>query len=90
MLILVVVVILKCLSLWFAARYEKKPYWFIALLIFSTLGLLPLVYLIFFRKKKKKVIKMERIFKDETLDKLKNLAFIIIIVWIILTLMRVI
>ena len=52
MFILLVVIMLKGFSLWFAARYEKKPYWFIVLLIFNTLGLLELTYLIFFRKTK--------------------------------------
>lgn len=41
-------VILKGYSLWFAARSGQK-WWFIALLIVNTLGVLEIVYLIWFR-----------------------------------------
>lgn len=44
----VAVLILKGFSLWYAARGGQK-YWFIALLIVNTLGLLEIVYLLFFR-----------------------------------------
>lgn len=39
------------LALWRSAQ-EKKQYWFIAMLVLNTAGILPLVYLIFFAKKK--------------------------------------
>lgn len=42
--------ILKGFALWRAARRGDKV-WYIAILIFNTLGLLPLVYLIITRKK---------------------------------------
>ena len=41
-------VVLKGFALWHAARGSQKG-WFIALLIVNTLGLLELVYLIWFR-----------------------------------------
>lgn len=43
----------KGLALWRAARASQK-YWFIAMLIVSSLGLLEIVYLAFFQKKTKK------------------------------------
>lgn len=42
--------ILKGFALWFAARSSQR-WWFIALLIVNTLGILELVYLLFFRPK---------------------------------------
>ncbi len=41
-------VILKGFALWYAARAHQK-WWFIALLIVNTLGVLEIVYLIWFR-----------------------------------------
>ena len=41
--------ILKGFALWRSARNEHK-YWFIALLIINSAGVVPLVYLIFFSK----------------------------------------
>lgn len=52
-LILVVVlwtVALKGYSLWYAARAGQK-WWFIALLVINTMGLLEIVYLIWYRPK---------------------------------------
>ena len=52
-LILVVVlwtVVLKGYSLWYAARASQK-WWFIALLIVNTMGILEIVYLIWYRPK---------------------------------------
>ena len=43
-------VVLKGFSLWYAARGEQK-WWFIALLVINTLGILEIVYLLFFRPK---------------------------------------
>lgn len=42
--------IIRGIALWKAAR-SGQNYWFIALLIVNSLGILPLVYLIFFQKK---------------------------------------
>ncbi|OGG76410.1 hypothetical protein A2950_00930 [Candidatus Kaiserbacteria bacterium RIFCSPLOWO2_01_FULL_55_19] len=42
-------VILKGYALWSAARNTQK-WWFIALLVINTLGILELIYLIWFRK----------------------------------------
>jgi methionyl-tRNA synthetase len=43
-------VILKGYALWNAARNTQK-WWFIALLVVNTLGILEIVYLIWFRPK---------------------------------------
>ena len=42
-------VILKSIALWKAAR-NKQLYWFIAILILNTAGILPIIYLLFFRQ----------------------------------------
>jgi hypothetical protein len=44
-------VILKYISLWRSARNDQLA-WFVVLCIFNTLGILPLIYLIWFDKKK--------------------------------------
>jgi len=44
-------IVLKGFALWFSARAGQRN-WFIALLILNTLGILELVYLIWFRPKK--------------------------------------
>ena len=41
-------VVLKGFSLWYAARAGQKE-WFIALLVINTLGILEIIYLIWFR-----------------------------------------
>jgi len=42
----------KGLALWRAARDNRK-YWFIAVLLLNTVGILPIIYLAFFQKKLK-------------------------------------
>ncbi|WMW25527.1 DUF5652 family protein [Methanolobus sediminis] len=42
----------KGVGLWKAARNDDK-YWFIAILIINTLGILPILYIYIFRKNKK-------------------------------------
>jgi len=49
-LILFAILIVKGLALYRAARKESKI-WFWVLLIFNTFGILPLLYLIFSRRK---------------------------------------
>ena len=49
-LIFLVVLILKGYSLWYAAR-RNEPWWFLALFILNTAGILELIYLIFVVKK---------------------------------------
>ena len=41
-------IVLKGYALWYAARGSQK-WWFIALLIVNTLGILEIIYLIWFR-----------------------------------------
>jgi methionyl-tRNA synthetase len=43
-------IVLKGFALWYAARGHQK-WWFIALLIVNTLGILEIIYLIWFRPK---------------------------------------
>lgn len=42
----------KGLSLWKSAR-NKQKYWFVALLILNTAGILDIVYIAFFQRKRK-------------------------------------
>lgn len=44
-------VIWKAIALWYAAR-NTQLYWYIALIIINTVGILEIIYLLFFRKKK--------------------------------------
>lgn len=43
-------IVLKGYSLWYAAHGEQK-WWFIALLVINTVGILEIIYLIWFRPK---------------------------------------
>lgn len=52
----------KSIGMWKAARNNQLA-WFICILVFNTLGILPLVYIYFFQKKKeaaKKVIQKKK------------------------------
>lgn len=42
--------VLKAFALWHSARGRQLA-WYIVLLIFNTAGILPIIYLLFFRKK---------------------------------------
>jgi len=44
--------IIKGIALWKSARNEHK-YWFVAILIVNSVGILELIYLLFFQKKVK-------------------------------------
>ncbi|MCL5675788.1 MAG: DUF5652 family protein [Patescibacteria group bacterium] len=50
-LLVVVELVLKGMALWHSARNSQKG-WFVCLLIFNTVGILPLIYLLGFNKKK--------------------------------------
>jgi methionyl-tRNA synthetase len=52
LLILIGILIIKGLALWKSARKNEKG-WFWVILIFNTLGILPLIYLIFYSKGRK-------------------------------------
>jgi len=45
----------KGFGLWFAAR-NRQSGWFVAMLLLNTLGILPIIYLIFFRPAKKELV----------------------------------
>lgn len=45
----IIELVLKGYALWKAAQ-AKHQWWFIAILILNTFGLLPLVYILFFQK----------------------------------------
>lgn len=49
--LLVAVLVLKGYSLWYSARAGQK-WWFLAILVINTLGILEIVYLIFFNPQK--------------------------------------
>jgi len=51
-LIIVWSLVWKGLALWRSAKNDQK-YWFIAFLIFNTVGVLPIIYFVFFQKKGK-------------------------------------
>ncbi len=55
MIAMVWTLVLKGYALWYAARGHQK-WWFIALLIVNTLGILEIVYLIWFRPKSDGVV----------------------------------
>ena len=54
----------KCIGMWKSARNNQLA-WFICILIFNTVGILPIVYIYFFQKK-------EIVLKKETLQKKKT------------------
>lgn len=56
----------KGLALWNSAKNEDK-YWFIALLVLNTMGILEIVYLFFFEKNK-----TSKIFLLASLQKIKK------------------
>lgn len=41
----------KAVGLWTSARKNQK-YWFVAILLINTVGILPIIYLKFFQKKR--------------------------------------
>ncbi len=45
----------KGFALWFSARAKQKT-WFIVILIFNTMGLLPIIYLLWFKPKSPKTV----------------------------------
>ena len=73
----------KGLALWYSAKNKQKV-WFIILLIFNTVGVLELIYLIFFKPRKlrsvgevaqasqKSIVKKEPVKKKETRTKSKT------------------
>jgi methionyl-tRNA synthetase len=44
-------IIWKAIALWYAAR-NSQLVWYIALIIINTVGILEIIYLLFFRKRK--------------------------------------
>lgn len=49
----------KGIALWIAARREDK-WWFIAILVFQTLGILEIIYIFFIAKRKFKFLKTKK------------------------------
>lgn len=50
---IIIDLVLKGIALWKAGR-NNQLYWFIALLLVNSMGILPLIYLGFFQKKQQK------------------------------------
>jgi len=46
----------KGIALWKSARHNQR-YWFIALIVINSIGILPIVYILFFQKKIIKEVK---------------------------------
>lgn len=46
-------IVWKGIALWKAAR-QNQLYWFIAIIILNTVGILPILYIVFFQKDKDK------------------------------------
>lgn len=59
-------VVWKGFGLWFSAK-NRQTAWFIAIIVFNTVGLLPIIYLIWFRPReiKKKETKLQEFVKRE-------------------------
>lgn len=57
------VLVWKGLALYKAARTEQKPYWFVAMLVLNTLGVLEILYIFIFSERGKK---KERVHKEHT------------------------
>ncbi|MCL5798419.1 MAG: DUF5652 family protein [Patescibacteria group bacterium] len=49
-------IVWKGIGLWRSARAEHR-YWFAAMLIINTAGILPIIYLLFFQNREKKKAK---------------------------------
>lgn len=62
----------KGISLWFAAQNKQKG-WFVTLLIFNTMGILPIIYLIWFKPKKEK-IRLDKTKLDKFVEAAKKSA----------------
>jgi hypothetical protein len=54
MVLMLLDIVLKGISLWISAR-QKQKYWFIALLVVNSVTILPIIYLLFFSKRKQAV-----------------------------------
>ncbi|MDP3966359.1 MAG: DUF5652 family protein [archaeon] len=53
-------IVWKGIALWRAAK-NNQPAWFVCLIIFNTVGILPILYLAFFQKKRpEKVLKKRK------------------------------
>ena len=50
-ILIVWALIWKGLALWYSARNRQKI-WFVVVLILNTMGILPIIYLLFFRRKR--------------------------------------
>lgn len=59
LIIIAWVMVWKGLALWFSAQNKQKG-WFIAILILNTLGLLPIIYLLWF-KPENETVNQERV-----------------------------
>ena len=57
-ILIIWMMIWKGLALWYTAKNKQKG-WFITILILNTIGILPIIYLIWFKSKHNKKIKKE-------------------------------
>lgn len=75
-LLLVWMTLWKGIGLWFSAKREQKG-WFIALLLLNTLGLLPILYLLWFQKKDEVKEKNEIKKESKKLDEKQEIKTIV-------------
>ncbi|MFH1972971.1 MAG: DUF5652 family protein [archaeon] len=61
----------KGIALWKCGRHNQLT-WFILILILNTVGILPIVYLLFFQKKDKRVLSGIKVNKKSTKRKAKK------------------
>ena len=62
----------RSIALWHSARHTQKK-WFVCLVIFNTLGLLPIIYLLWFkpREKNENIMRVESASKNKARRKNK-------------------
>ncbi len=56
------------IGLWYAARNQQKV-WFIAMLIINSVGIFPIIYILFFRKDKSQKEELQEIPKEKVKKK---------------------
>ena len=52
LILLILDILLRALALWKSARADQLG-WFVALMVLNTMGILPIIYLLFFTRKTK-------------------------------------
>jgi len=61
----------KGIALWKCGRHNQLT-WFVLVLILNTVGILPIVYLLFFQKKDKRILSRVRVKRKSARKKVKK------------------